>query len=103
MGKGSAYVVPDDSKRKIVAGILRPGAMQPELRELPNLPRYIPPVSKRLQGRGPVVACSKAERVGLRPLDRQDHRGRRAVSGHRSGVDPTAPKAVRQDGSARCR
>ena len=26
----------DDSKRKLVVGILRPGAVEPELREMPN-------------------------------------------------------------------
>ena len=33
MDKDTTYVALDDSKRKIVAGILRPGETQPELRE----------------------------------------------------------------------
>ena len=36
MEKNTTYVALDDSKRKIVAGILPPQATQPELRELPN-------------------------------------------------------------------
>ena len=41
MEQGTTCVALDDSKRKIVAGILRPGATQPELRELPNEPRHV--------------------------------------------------------------
>jgi hypothetical protein len=41
MGKGTTFVALDDGKRKIVAGILRPGAMEPELREIPNEPRLV--------------------------------------------------------------
>jgi hypothetical protein len=38
MGKGTTHVALDDSKGKIVAGILRPEAQQPDLREIPNDP-----------------------------------------------------------------
>jgi hypothetical protein len=41
MEKDTTYVALDDSKRTIVAGILRPGHAQPELREIPNDPRLI--------------------------------------------------------------
>ena len=34
MEKGTTYVALDDSKRKLVAGILRPGVPEPELRDI---------------------------------------------------------------------
>ena len=34
MEKGTTFVAIDDSKRKLVAGILRPGTTDPELRDL---------------------------------------------------------------------
>ncbi len=60
MEKGTTYVALDDSKRKIVAGILRPGDTQPELREIANDPRLIRRLFERLQREGPVVACYEA-------------------------------------------
>jgi hypothetical protein len=36
MEKGTTLVALDDSKRKIVAGILGPEAAEPELREIPT-------------------------------------------------------------------
>jgi hypothetical protein len=42
----------DDSKRKIVAGILRPDATQPELREIPNEPHHVRRLFERLKPRG---------------------------------------------------
>lgn len=42
MEEDTTYVALDDSKRKIVAGILRPGDVQPELREIANDARQIP-------------------------------------------------------------
>jgi transposase len=60
MEKGTTYVALADSKRKIVAGILRPGGMQPELRELPNDPHPIRRLFERLKREGPVVACYEA-------------------------------------------
>ena len=56
MEKGTTCVALDDSKRKIVAGILRPGATQAELRELPNEPRHVRRLFERLQREGPVVS-----------------------------------------------
>ena len=41
MGKGTTYVALDDSKRRIVAGILRPADTEPELREIPNDPQHV--------------------------------------------------------------
>jgi len=60
MDKGTTHVALDDSKRKIVAGILRPEATQPELRELPNDPHHIRRVVERLKREGPVVMCYEA-------------------------------------------
>jgi transposase len=60
MEKDTTYVALDDSKRKIVAGILRPGAQQPELREIANDPRQIRRLVERLQREGPVAACYEA-------------------------------------------
>src|SRR3989442_2991260 len=60
MEKGTRYVALDDSKRKIVAGILRPGDAQPELREIANDPRQIRHLFERLKREGPVTACYEA-------------------------------------------
>lgn len=60
MEKGTTYVALDDSKRKTVAGILRPGATAPELRELPNDAHHIRRLFERLTREGPVVACYEA-------------------------------------------
>jgi transposase len=60
MKKGTTHVALDDSKRKIVAGILRPGATEPELRELPNEPPPIRRLFERLKREGPVAACYEA-------------------------------------------
>jgi transposase len=58
--KDTTYVALDDSKRKIVAGILRPGMDQPELREIANDPRLIRRLFQRLKHDGPVAACYEA-------------------------------------------
>jgi len=50
----------DDSKRVIVAGILRPEATQPDLREVPNEPRQVRRLFERLLQAGPVRACDEA-------------------------------------------
>jgi hypothetical protein len=55
MEKDTTYVALDDSKRKIVVGILRPGAEQPELRELANDPRQIRRLFERLRHEGRVL------------------------------------------------
>jgi transposase len=60
MEKGTTHVALDDSKRKIVAGILRPEATQPELREVPNDPAHIRRLFDRLKREGPVAACYEA-------------------------------------------
>ena len=60
MEKGTTYVALDDSKRKIVAGILRPGDGPPELREILNDPRQIRRLFERLKREGPVAACYEA-------------------------------------------
>lgn len=61
MEKGTTFVALDDSKRRIVAGIMRPEAAQPELREIPNSPDHVRRLFRRLQGEGPgVVACYEA-------------------------------------------
>ena len=60
MEKDTTYVALDDSKRKIVAGILRPGDAQPELRDIANDPRQIRRLFERLKREGPVAACYEA-------------------------------------------
>jgi hypothetical protein len=60
MGKGTTFVALDDSKRKIVAGILRPDAMDPELREIPNDPTLLRRLIERLKREGPVKVCYEA-------------------------------------------
>jgi transposase len=60
MEKDTTYVALDDSKRKIVVGILRPTAQDPELREIPNDPRLIRRLFERLLREGPVAACYEA-------------------------------------------
>jgi transposase len=60
MDKDTTYVALDDSKRKIVVGILQPGAGEPELREIVNDPRQIRRLFERLKREGPVAACYEA-------------------------------------------
>lgn len=60
MEKGTTHVALDDSKRRIVAGILRPGASQAELREMPNDPHAIRRLFERLKREAPVAACYEA-------------------------------------------
>jgi transposase len=60
MKQDITHVAMDDSKRTIVAGILRPGAQEPELRSLPNEPRHLRRFFERLQREGRVVACYEA-------------------------------------------
>src|SRR2546422_2785018 len=57
MEKDTTYVALDDSKRKIVVGVLRSGDTQPELREIANDPRQIRRLFERLKREGPVAAC----------------------------------------------
>lgn len=60
MKKGITHVALDDSKRVIVAGILQPGEVEPELRQIPNDPRPIRRLFERLKREGPVKACYEA-------------------------------------------
>jgi len=60
MEKGTTYVGLDDSKRRIVAGILRPGDTEPELREIPNDPPHVRRLFARLIRDGEVTACYEA-------------------------------------------
>ena len=60
MENSTTHVALDDSKRRIVAGILRPGAPEPELRELPNDPHHCRRLFERLKREGPVMACYEA-------------------------------------------
>ncbi len=64
MKKGTTYVAMDDSKRVIVAGILRPGDTEPDVRQIPNDPRLIRRLFERLTREGPVRACYEAGPVG---------------------------------------
>jgi transposase len=50
----------DDSKRKLVVGILRPGAHEPELREIANESKLIRRLFERLKREGEVEACYEA-------------------------------------------
>jgi hypothetical protein len=50
----------DDSKRRIVAGILRPADTEPEPREIPNDPPHVRRRVTRLRREGAVKACYEA-------------------------------------------
>ena len=60
MKKHITHVALDDSKRTIIAGILRPGVDEPELRQIPNEPRHLRRLFERLKREGPVLACDEA-------------------------------------------
>jgi len=60
MEKGTTYVALDDSKRRIVTGILRGPSTEPELREIPNDPQHLRRVFTRLLREGPVTVCYEA-------------------------------------------
>lgn len=60
MDEGTTHVALDDSKRKVVVAILRPGASDPEQRELPKEPHLIRRLFQRLTREGPVEACYEA-------------------------------------------
>jgi transposase len=65
MEESTTYVALDDSKRRLVAGVLRPGATEPELRELPNTPEQLARFVRRLQREGPTVRmCYEAGVAG---------------------------------------
>jgi len=60
MKKGTTFVALDDSKRKLVVGILQPGAEEPEVREIPNEAKLLRRLFERLRREGPVAACYEA-------------------------------------------
>jgi transposase len=60
MQKHITHVALDDSKQSIVVGILRPRDTEPELRQIPNEPRYLRRFFARLQREGPVATCYEA-------------------------------------------
>ena len=99
-GHGSGYYVrgtgrqqAEDSRRKIVAGILRPGTTEPELREIPNEPKLVRRLLERLKREGPVEVCDEAgvsgydlyRRLARRATDRRGAASPRALSG-RAGL-----------------
>jgi transposase len=83
MNKGITHVALDDSKRTIVAGILRAGAQEPELRQFPNEPQYLRRFFERLLREAPVRACYEAGPSGY-DLYRQ-------VTGLKVACDVIAP------------
>jgi transposase len=56
----TTYVALDDSKRVIVAGILRAGAREPEVQQIPNESHAIRRLFGRLKREGVVSACYEA-------------------------------------------
>jgi transposase len=60
MKQDITHVALDDSKRTVVAGILRPRAKEPELRTIPNEPRHLRRFFERLKREGRVAACYEA-------------------------------------------
>ena len=60
MEKDTTFVALDDSKRRIVAGILRPADTEPERREIPNDAQHIRRLFTRLMREGSVRACYEA-------------------------------------------
>lgn len=80
MQKHITHVALDDSKRTIVAGILRPGVQEPEVRQLPNEPRHLRRFFARLQREGPVTTCYKRGRREVMKVIDKGLGSRRAVS-----------------------
>jgi transposase len=63
--QGTTFVALDDSKRKVVVAILRPGERQPEQREMAKDPRLIRRLFQRLLPEGrPIRACYEAGVAG---------------------------------------
>lgn len=56
----TTYVGLDDSKRPLAVAILRPGAREPEQREMPKEPHLIQRLFRRLTREGAVMACYEA-------------------------------------------
>ena len=64
MPKHITFVALDDSKRTLVAGILRPGVQEAELRQCPNEPRHLRRLVTCLKREGPVRFCYEAGPAG---------------------------------------
>src|SRR5262245_33687660 len=58
----------DDSKRKLVVAMLRPGAPEPEERELPKDAPHISRLFRRLEREGTRAGLLRSRRLGVRPL-----------------------------------
>ena len=56
----TTYVGLDDSKRKLVVAILRPGEREPEQREMPKESHLIQRLFRRLTREGAVAVCYEA-------------------------------------------
>ena len=67
MNEGTTHVALDDSKRKVVVAILRPGATEPEQREMPKEPHFIRRLFQRL-------TVPHREELEPTPLDLDPHR-----------------------------
>ncbi len=63
MKKDATYVALDDRENSIAAGILRPKATEPELRQLPNEPRHLGGSSSASSAKG---RWGSAAKRGLR-------------------------------------
>jgi hypothetical protein len=64
MDESTTYVALDDSKRKVVVAILRPGQSQPEQREMRKDPQLIRRLFQRLTRGGPGRRVLRGRRVG---------------------------------------
>lgn len=60
METGTTSVALDDSRRRIVAGVLRSADTEPELREIPNDAQHVRRLFTRLMREGSVKACYEA-------------------------------------------
>lgn len=93
MKKDITHVAMDGSKRKIVAGILRPGERDPEVRQIPNESRLIRRLFERLKREVPVRARYEAGPSGyelhrqLTALGPMPGDGSVADAGEARGVD----------------
>jgi transposase len=60
MRENITFMALDDSKRTIVAAVLRRGSDEPEVRSIPNEPRHLRRLVERVQREGSVAACYEA-------------------------------------------